>query len=170
MAIPKSRKQGSLGFPGCLLWPVQAASIQTHVIVLLLYNLVASVTCEIHCHGIAVAAPGIKSHHGRVICWNHAPLSFVFQMNRPIQVKPADSEGRGGKTCQAVRPFRAARAEVRPSKPEAHIERQPGEVYREASAVPGAFMITVQPPLPSGVQKQYFRDLFFFFGWAPYTA
>lgn len=26
------------------------------------------------------------------------PSHFVLQMNRPIQVKPADSEGRGGET------------------------------------------------------------------------
>lgn len=29
--------------------------------------------------------------HAKWVCWSH-----VFQMNRPIQVKPAASEGRGG--------------------------------------------------------------------------
>ncbi len=27
---------------------------------------------------------------------------FVFQMNRPIQVKPADNEGRGGKSSVLI--------------------------------------------------------------------
>lgn len=51
---------------------------------------------------------GFRGHH------TDHPLSLVLQMNRPIQVKPADSEGRGGRSPVLWMPGTGRRAQGHP--------------------------------------------------------
>lgn len=72
--------------------PVHMASLWPQDLFVQVPPLFPSSRCQSLAKSFCSLLKGFEGHH------TDHPLSLVLQMNRPIQVKPADSEGRGGRS------------------------------------------------------------------------